>query len=241
MRYVLKIEQQNIALLLDINNPSNVNHVYANNFTLIPNKFVGRGIKKTNQYTTKLSRIEWDLMQKQFWDSRKDCSEWAIIKKAILCDDECMKTLVLQILGEANLKVIGNSIQVLVQDKHIFQVPIFVINEPTFCSNNKFELNFETSMLKVIQKTIQVRVRSSKLPQDFEISTQSTSTIQEIKQIILSAAKETTCRLYLNGRELIDQNQLGNYSISSGTVYFNNYTIRQSKLFCDYIYIYLYF
>ncbi|CAD8135174.1 unnamed protein product [Paramecium octaurelia] len=227
----LNEKEENIALLLDINNPRNVNHVYANNFTLIPNKFIGRGIKKTNQYTTKLSRIEWDLMQKQFWDSRKDCSEWAIIKKAILCDDE---SLVLQILGEANLKMIGNSIQVLVQDKHIFQVPIFVINEPTFCSNNKFELNFETSILKV-------RVRSSKLPQDFEISTQSTSTILEIKQIILQAAKENTCRLYLNGRELIDQNQLGNYSISSGTVYSNNYTIRQSKLFCDYIDIYLYF
>ncbi|CAD8047104.1 unnamed protein product [Paramecium primaurelia] len=203
-------KEELIIQLLDINNPGNVNHRYANIFTLIPNKYIGTGIKQTNQYSTNLSRIEWDLIQNQFWNSHKDSSEWQLIRKALSQEDE---SLALQILNQANFKLIRNSIQLLVKDKQIYQVPIFVINEPTFCSNQNFELNFETSILKV-------RVRSSKLPQDYEISTQNTSTIQEIKQIILKVANEKTCRLFLNGRELIDQNQLGNYSISSGTVLF---------------------
>ncbi|CAD8140093.1 unnamed protein product [Paramecium octaurelia] len=201
-------KEEQITQLLDINNPGNVNHRYANNFTLIPNKSVGAGIKQTNQYSTSLSRIEWDMMQNQFWDSHKDSSEWQLIRKALSQKDE---SVALQILSQANFKLIRNSIQLLVRDKQIYQVPIFVINEPTFYSNQNFELNFETSILKV-------RVRSSKLPQDYEISTQNTSTIQQIKQMILEVTKEKACRLFLNGRELIDQNQLGNYSISSGTV-----------------------
>ncbi|CAK83321.1 unnamed protein product (macronuclear) [Paramecium tetraurelia] len=211
----LNQKEEQITQLLDINNPGNVNHRYAYNFTLIPNKSVGTGIKQTNQYSTSLSRIEWDMMQNQFWDSHKDSSEWQLIRKALSQKDE---SAALQILSQANFKLIRNSIQLLVRNKQTFQVPIFVINEPTFYSNQNFELNFETSILKVIKKAIQVRVRSSKLPQDYEISTQNTSTIQEIKQILLEVTKEKACRLFLNGRELIDQNQLGNYSISSGTV-----------------------
>ncbi|CAD8045895.1 unnamed protein product [Paramecium sonneborni] len=201
---------EEITQLLDIDNPGNVNHKYANNITLIPNQYIGTGIKITNQYQTNFSKMEWEEMQKAFWDSHKDNSQWQIIRKVLSCNDE---SKILKILKQANLKLIRNSIQLLVQDnsKQIFQVPVFIINEPISWSNQNFELKFETSMLKV-------RVKSSKLPQDFEIQVSSTSKIYEIKLIILEAAKEKTCRLFFNGKELVDQNQLGNYSISSGTV-----------------------
>lgn len=34
--------------LLDVNNPLNVNHKYANDITIIQNKYMGIGFKRTN-------------------------------------------------------------------------------------------------------------------------------------------------------------------------------------------------
>ena len=45
----------------------NVNHKYSSYITLIPDKFVGTGIKRTNLYTTKLSKEEWNDKRKEFW------------------------------------------------------------------------------------------------------------------------------------------------------------------------------
>ncbi|CAK72811.1 unnamed protein product (macronuclear) [Paramecium tetraurelia] len=225
-----QIDQQYLHLL-DIQNPVNVNHKFDNHFTLIQNKYTGIGIKLTNQYTTNLSRSEWELMQNQFWgrviksykDSYKDSTHWSSIRNALLQDDECTSHfLILEssiaILMLSKLKMINNTIQLLISDKQVFQVPVFVINEPISWNNEHLVLNFEKFSLKVICYHIQVSIRSSKLPKDFLIETESTSKVLEIKQKILEVAKEKTCRLYLNGRELIDKNYLGNYNITSGTV-----------------------
>ncbi|CAD8047275.1 unnamed protein product [Paramecium sonneborni] len=55
-----------IARLLDINNPRNVNHQYANNIIIILNQYTGTGIKLTHQYSSNLSKSEWDQIQKAF-------------------------------------------------------------------------------------------------------------------------------------------------------------------------------
>ncbi|CAD8142975.1 unnamed protein product [Paramecium octaurelia] len=204
----LKYQEDQYLHLLDIENPVNVNQKYANHFTLIQNQFTGKGIRRTNKYTTNLSRNEWEMMQNQFWDSYKDSKYWSTIRKALSQDDEKSS---IAILTFCKLKLIGNTIQLLITDKQVFQVPVFIINEPISWNKEPLVLNFEISQL-------QVRIRSSKLPKDFLIQTESTSTVLEIKQKILEAAKEKTCRLYLNGRELADQNYLGNYNITSGTV-----------------------
>ncbi|CAD8132270.1 unnamed protein product [Paramecium pentaurelia] len=216
--------------LLDIKNPANVNQKYSKYFTLIENQYTGIGIRLTNQYTTNLSKKEWEMMQNQFWgrvmksykDSYKDSIYWQNIHKALSQDDQKSSIAILTL---CKLKLISNSIQLLISDsiniiiyqEQVFQVPVFIINKPISWNNELLVLDFESSSLKV-------RIRSSKLPKDFLIQTQSTSTVLEIKQKILEVAKENSCRLYLNGRELIDQNQLGNYNITSGT------------LFCDYIF-----
>ncbi|CAD8136130.1 unnamed protein product [Paramecium octaurelia] len=194
--------------LLDIQNPVNVNHKYANHFTLIQNKYTGIGIRLTNQYTTNLSKSEWELMQNQFWDSYKDSTHWSSIRNALSQDDEQSSITILML---SKLKMINNTIQLLISDKQVFQVPVFVINEPISWNNEHLVLHFEKSSLKV-------SIRSSKLPKDFLIETESTSTVLEVKQKILEVAKERTCRLYLNGRELVDKNYLGNYDITSGTI-----------------------
>ncbi|CAD8054480.1 unnamed protein product [Paramecium sonneborni] len=201
--------------LLDIQHPDNVNRKYAIHFTLIQNKYTGQGIRCTNQYTTNISRIEWEKMQNEFWDSYKDSIHWSSIRKALSQDEESTSHLLdlessLAILALCKLKMIRNTIQLLISDK-LFQVPVFIINEPISWNNQLLLLDFQASSLKV-------RIRSSKLPRDFFIHTENTSTVLELKFKILEAAKEKTCRLYLNGRELIDQNYLGNYQITSGTI-----------------------
>ncbi|CAD8138740.1 unnamed protein product [Paramecium pentaurelia] len=215
--------------LLDIKHPANVNLKYANHFTLIENQYTGQGIRLTNQYTTNLSKSEWEMMQNQFWgrvmksykDSYKDSIHWQNIRKALSQDDEKSSITILMM---CKLKMIRNTIQLLISD--IFQVPVFVINKPVSWNKEVLVLDFETSQLKV-------RIRSSKLPKDFLIQTESTSTVLEIKQKILEVAKEKSCRLYLNGRELIDQNYLGNYNITSGTILFKCHLQHQKPEYED--------
>ncbi|CAD8076734.1 unnamed protein product [Paramecium sonneborni] len=209
--------EEQYIYLLDIQHPANVNHKYANHFTLIQNQYTGQGIRRTHQYTTILSRIEWENKQNEFWDSYKDSMHWSNIRKALSQDEESTSHLLdlessLAILALCKLKMIRNTIQLLISEKQeLFQVPVFIINEPISLNNQQLLLDFQTSQLKV-------RIRSSKLPQDFLINIENTSTVLELKFKILEASKEKTCRLYLNGKELIDQNYLGNYKITSGTI-----------------------
>jgi hypothetical protein len=42
-----------------LDHPLNVNHKYTAQFKVVPEEFLGEGIKRTNKYTTRLSRIEW--------------------------------------------------------------------------------------------------------------------------------------------------------------------------------------
>jgi hypothetical protein len=43
---------------------------YTTFFTIIPDQFAGSGMKKTNAYTSRLSRKEWELKREEFWETR---------------------------------------------------------------------------------------------------------------------------------------------------------------------------
>lgn len=42
-----------------LDHPLNVNHKYTAQFTVVPEQFIGDGIRKTNKYETRLSKQEW--------------------------------------------------------------------------------------------------------------------------------------------------------------------------------------
>lgn len=58
---------ENYILIFNIQHPLNVNHKYNNYFSLIPEKTVGQGIKKTHQYNSRLSKEEWLEKRREFW------------------------------------------------------------------------------------------------------------------------------------------------------------------------------
>lgn len=47
---------------MDIDNPNNINNKYANDITLIHDKYIGNGFKRTNLYITNLSKKEWEKL-----------------------------------------------------------------------------------------------------------------------------------------------------------------------------------
>jgi hypothetical protein len=44
-----------------------VNHKYSSFFKVIPEQFVGQGIRKTNSYESRLSKGEWIAKREEFW------------------------------------------------------------------------------------------------------------------------------------------------------------------------------
>jgi Ubiquitin-binding domain len=53
-----------------LDHPLNVNHKYTTYFKIVPEEFVGEGIKRTNKYTTRLSREEVIQKREEFWETR---------------------------------------------------------------------------------------------------------------------------------------------------------------------------
>ncbi|KAM3129930.1 Ubiquitin domain-containing protein 2 [Paramecium bursaria] len=221
---ILRLYQQ-YQQVFQITHHLNVNHKYSSYITLIPDKFVGTGIKRTNLYTTKLSKEEWNDKRKEFWESRLESEApfWHAIRQAVEEKEESQSLI---ILANADLKLINNSLQLLYNSQgQKFDVPVFMINEPQqfptvkFCDANIIQ-NFNEGSFQVTKLSYnkKVKIRSSKFPTDISIEIETKDSIVVLKQKVQEIAKVGTCRLFLSGRELHDHHQVGNYSISNGTI-----------------------
>ncbi|CAD8191030.1 unnamed protein product [Paramecium pentaurelia] len=206
---------QNYQQLASINHPLNVNHKYNNYFQIIPDTTVGKGIKMTNQYTSRLSREEWLEKRKEFWESRVEGEKvyWQSIQKAIEEQDEANA---LAILNACDLKLVNNSIQLLYDNSmHKYDVPIFMINEPQSFPSTKY---CDAGLIQNFQETeLKIKVRSNKLPQDFEVLTHTNQSITELKtKVQESAPGSEQCRLFFKGREMRNHHLIGNYQLKDG-------------------------
>ncbi|KAM3129929.1 Ubiquitin domain-containing protein 2 [Paramecium bursaria] len=208
---------------------------YSHFQTLIPEQFVGVGIRRTYSYTTKLlkeelyeKRIEyWGIYYKSFQYQKQKLNlnhHVGILSDKLLKNKMKVKFLLqffsaqsLIILANADLKLINNSLQQIYNSQgKQFDVPIFMINEPQyfptvkFCDTNIIQ-NFNEDEFEVI-------LRSSRLLNDISIQIQSKDSVVVLKQKVKEIVKVEKCRLFVNGKELQDHHQIGNYSISYGTI-----------------------
>jgi hypothetical protein len=77
---------------MNLTHPLNVNHKYTAFFTILENQYVGESIRKTNAYSTRLSREEWQRKKEEFWETRTEGKQecWQAIRMA--CEtDNCKK------------------------------------------------------------------------------------------------------------------------------------------------------
>jgi hypothetical protein len=125
------------------------------------------------------------------------------------------------ILQELRISMLNGSIQMCVDTKfNKYEVPVFCINDPLSYAQETIaekNLNFAYS-----DEALQVKVRSVKYPtEDLLVAAKTSATIGELKVQLRQQkglADSEAIRFFYNGREMIDDKTLGNYSYTVGTI-----------------------
>jgi hypothetical protein len=90
-----------------IDHPWNVNQKYTSFFKIVPDEFVGEGIRRTNKCQSRGSRQEWVNKKQEFWETRIEGRKenWLVIRMAI----DVNENDALIMLASAELKLVNNS------------------------------------------------------------------------------------------------------------------------------------
>ncbi|CAD8079665.1 unnamed protein product [Paramecium primaurelia] len=206
---------QQYSQIIEITHPLNVNQKYNSYFTLIPDQFVGTGIKKTNQYESRLSKEEWQQKRVEFWESRIEGQKenWITIKAALEADEGTAKTL----LQAADLKLIKNSMQI-VFDNHgqKYDLPVFVIHNPiSFPQKQSYDQNLYQNFDR---KVVKFKLRCTKWNTDKEISYNTGDKVELLIKELQSQENPQKMKLFVNGREMKGHNMFGNYGVQDNSV-----------------------
>ncbi|CAK69581.1 unnamed protein product (macronuclear) [Paramecium tetraurelia] len=213
---------QQYSQIIEITHPLNVNQKYNSYFTLIPDQFIGTGIKKTNQYESRLSKEEWQQKRVEFWDSRIEGQKenWATIRAALEADEgTCYSKLgtAKTLLQAADLKLIKNSMQI-VFDNHgqKYDLPVFVMHNPvSFPQKQSFDQNLYSSFDR---KIVKFKVRSTKWNIDKELSYNTGDKVELLIKELQSKEEPQKMKLFVNGREMKGHNMFGNYGVQDNSV-----------------------
>jgi Ubiquitin family len=119
------------------------------------------------------------------------------------------------------ISMLNGNIQMCVDTKfNKYEVPVFCINEPLSYAQETIaekNLNFDYN-----DEALQVKIRSVKYPtEDLVVPTKSSATVAEFKRQMRqqkSIPDSEGIRFFYNGREMIDDKTLGNYSYAVGTI-----------------------
>jgi hypothetical protein len=125
------------------------------------------------------------------------------------------------ILQNLRISMLNNNIQMCVDTRfNKYEVPVFCINDPLSYAQETIaekNLNFDYS-----DEAIQVKVRSVRFPtEDLHLTAKTSAPLGELKAELRrqKSIPDNECiRFFYNGREMIDDKTLGNYSYSVGTI-----------------------
>lgn len=130
--------------------PSNLNKKYDYLYKVDESQTVGKNIKKTAGYFSKVPVEIIHKKRKEFWETRIEgaTSTWEALKFACESDDPVMTV---SILKAAGVKLMYKSLQMSYDDQNFrYDIPIFVINDPTSCSQKKGWEPFDKKDIKVV-------------------------------------------------------------------------------------------
>jgi hypothetical protein len=125
------------------------------------------------------------------------------------------------ILQELRISMLNGNIQMCVDTKfNKYEVPVFCINEPLSYAQETIaekNLNFAYS-----DEALQLKIRSVKYPtEDLILAAKTSATMADLKRQLRqqkSIPDSESIRFFYNGREMIDDKTLGNYSYAVGTI-----------------------
>jgi Ubiquitin-binding domain/Ubiquitin family len=174
----------------------------------------GKGCKKTQAWQTTLTREEIDLKIKEFWDTRVEGSPvvWEILKKACQEPDPEKAESLLKSYGI----ILNNGvIQQTYDDRgYRYDLPPFVINPAVKYG----EVKAVTKINTIKTETLELVFRCAGVT-DCVLNLKTDFTVKKVKEKYLETIKQDKIiRLFFNGKELKDDNMLGQYPITNKVV-----------------------
>ena len=213
-----KIEED-YRYLLEPSHHLNVNYRYDYLYKVDTTQHVGKGIKKTYGYISKVPIEEIKRRRVEFWETRiQDNKEYcAALKFACETEDSPAIVKALQTVGA---KLLCRTLQVSLNESYnMMTLPIFIINDPTSYSEEKPPGPFEPTDINIIMRCI--------LSEDILIEINTTSTGKELEEEYKKKQQIPPGKIpkfYYTGKELKSNSPIGYIMNEDGvvTVYMMN-------------------
>ena len=183
----------------------------------LKNQFEGEGIKKTPAWQASITRAQLQRKREEFWKSRTTGSRrvWITLRAAVETDHLTAAT----ILESSEIQVVGGSITRCKDiDGHIYEVPVFVVNNPVeFFSKRPKK---PPKPKPPIESVVAIKLRQPGKPEDCALEVETSKTVGELKALYAEqeAVNAEAVRLFYCGRELQDAQTLASYELRSQVV-----------------------
>ena len=194
-------------VLLQIKHPNNLNNRYTYMYKVDETKFVGKDLRRTNAY---ISRIPLEMIKKrreEFWETRIEAvkSTWEALRFA--CESDELETS-LALLNAAGVKLFQKNLQ-MSYDKENFRydIPIFVINDPSSYIEEKKSTD-------LVDKQITIKVWMAFKEHQVVLSTKSPCSVlvDKLQELQLPELTGKALKPFHSGKEMKLTDELGQYT-----------------------------
>lgn len=176
----------------------------------------GEGIKRTSAWKASITRAQLERKREEFWKKRTTGrrTTWYTIRTAVETDHLTAAYL----LEAVSIVPLNNSItRCKDSDGVVYEVPIFVINNPVEFFSKKTK---KTRPKPPVEEIIHFKIRRPGKETDVQIQIESEKTVRELKEKY--SAAETIdvekVRLIFSGKEMKDQENIAFYDVRNTMV-----------------------
>lgn len=187
---------------------------------VIPDSYVGEGIKRTHAYTTDLTEEQYKKWKEQFWETRCEGSEavWEVLRKA--CELDHIDSA--ELIEKHGITLHAGKLTFWYDEKGMsYAVPPACINEPVDFGKDKEKERFDAIDKPTEIKTLNLVLRNASTFEDDTIQIEDSSSVVDLKK---QYAEEKNCgsgnkvRILYFGRELKDEYNLWHYGINDDII-----------------------
>ena len=179
-------------------------------------EFAGEGIKRTCAWKASISRSQLQRKREEFWKSRTGGRRrtWYTIRAAVETEHQTAAS----ILEASEIRVLEGCISRCKDaDGYLYEIPIFVINNPVEFFTKKKKKPKEKPP---IEDVISIKIRRAGKAEDCEVTMESGLTVSSLKEQYAEnqSLELDKIRLFFGGKEMKDDQTLASYELRSQVV-----------------------
>lgn len=184
---------------------------------IIPDSYVGEGIKRTEAFTIDLTEDQYAHWKEQFWETRVEGLEWVwkVLKEAVELDQKEAKELLLNKGIKPDDRL---GLKMSYDEKgRSYVLPPAMINEPVGFGEDKEKAMLEKVEVPDEEKDLVLTLRNASKFDDEEIEISDASTVTELKEKyaeLQDVDDIKKIRILYYGKELKDDYNLYHYDIN---------------------------